>query len=173
MKKSHLVMLSTLLLVLGLAMVFKLSGGHAQITLPATTGMIAPTARGAGIPSGILTCNANSQYIEYINTLTNQVSYCDGTNWDAEVGAVPYLSGATGTITGTLLAVGGSDTGTATVTGAVAGQPCDVSTTDGSNPSSSSYVHCEVTAANTVTVTITAFAISTPASKAYNVRVFP
>ena len=84
-----------------------------------------------------------------------------------------YLSGTTGVITGTLLALGGQDTGTATVTGATAGTPCVASTTDGTNPSSSVVVSCIVTAANTATVYETALAAGTPLSKAFNIRVFP
>lgn len=87
--------------------------------------------------------------------------------------ATSYLSGTSGTITGTLLAVGGTDTGTLTVTGASVGMPCTADTTDGTNPSSSVAITCRVTGANTVTVILTGFAIATPASKAYNVRVFP
>lgn len=84
-----------------------------------------------------------------------------------------YLKGTTGTITGTLLAVGGFDSGTATISGAVTGTPCTASTTDGSNPSSSVVVACIVTSTNTATVTLTAILIATPASKSYNVRVYP
>jgi hypothetical protein len=84
----------------------------------------------------------------------------------------PIISGATGTITGTLLAVGGCDSGTATVTGATAGMPVSVSTTDGTLQTGSFFVAASVTAANTVTVQVCAVAAGTPASKAYNVKVY-
>lgn len=83
------------------------------------------------------------------------------------------LKATTGTITGTLLALGGSDTATVTVPGAVMGQRCSANTTDGTNPSSSVWVHCDVTSASTVTVYETAFGAATPLSKAYNVSVGP
>lgn len=175
--------------IIGLALnVHHRMGG--QITAPATTGMIAPIARGAGTPGSILTCNAASAYLEFVNTLTSQVSYCDGTNWGMEVGTagatgatgptgptgpsgVSYLTATTGTITGTLLAVGGSDTGTVTVTGAAVGNGCLANSATGANPSSSVWYHCEVTSANTVTLTETAFVLATPASVAFTVRVYP
>lgn len=53
----------------------------AQITQPDTTGMIAITASGAGIPDGVLTCNAAANNLTYINTLTNQHFFCNGTAW--------------------------------------------------------------------------------------------
>lgn len=196
---------------------------HGQVTQPATTGMVAQIARGAGTPDAFITCNAASAWLEFVNTVTNQVSDCDGSNWNMEVGTAgpqgtvgpqgiagptgstgatggvgatgsqgptgatgstgaqgptgaagtSYLSGTTGTITGTLLAIGGTDTGTATVTGAVTGQPCEASTTDGTNPSSSVVISCRVSSSNTATVTLTGIVIATPASKAYSVRVFP
>lgn len=101
------------------------------------------------------------------NTGATGITGATGTN------ATSYLSGTSGTITGTLLAVGGTDTGTLTVTGASVGMPCTADTTDGTNPSSSVAITCRVTSANTVTVILTGFAIATPASKQYSVRVFP
>lgn len=84
-----------------------------------------------------------------------------------------YVKGVTGTITGTLLAVGGVDSGTVSVSGATVGQSCGaVAATDGTNPSSSVTLSCRVATAGVVTVEITAAAISTPASKAYNFVLF-
>lgn len=141
----------------------------AQVTQPATTGMVAQIVMSAGSPSTILTCNAAAEALiawDY----TNSIFYvCHSSVWASA--SAPPLTGTTGTITGTLLAVGGTDTGTVTVAGAVVGKPCSVSTTDGTNPSSSVTYHCEVTSTNTVTVTLQAAAIATPASKAYNVSV--
>jgi hypothetical protein len=80
-------------------------------------------------------------------------------------------TGTTGTITGTLLAVGGCDSGTATVTGAIPGQVAEAATTDGTFLGGSFDIRADVTSSNTVTVNICAKVLGTPASKAYNVRV--
>jgi len=82
------------------------------------------------------------------------------------------LTGVTGTITGTLLAVGGSNTGNVTITGAVVGSNCVANATDGTPASTGTFIDCNVGSANTATVRIVAFVIGTPASKAYNVKVF-
>jgi hypothetical protein len=85
-----------------------------------------------------------------------------------------YLTGTTGSIGGGLLALGGSASGTATVTGAVAGQPCIASPSDGTNISALGMsIECTVTASNTVTVNAVAFVALTPPAKTYNVRVYP
>ena len=85
-----------------------------------------------------------------------------------------YLSGTTGNIGGSLLLLGGTSSGTATVTGASAGMPCIASPSDGTNIVGLGLsVGCTVTASNTVTVNIVAFVSVTPTAKPYSVRVFP
>ena len=82
------------------------------------------------------------------------------------------LTGTTGSIGGSLILLNASVTGTATVTGAVTGQPCLVSPSDGSNMLALGVdVSCNVTSANTVTVTLYAIVAVTPAAKTYNVVV--
>ena len=82
------------------------------------------------------------------------------------------LSGTTGSIGGSLLAVGASASGTVTVTGATVGMPCDAQASDGTNMSAlGANVGCTVTAANTVTVNVVAIVALTPAAKTYVVRV--
>lgn len=54
---------------------------HGQITQPATTGMVAPMASGAGTPGSIITCNAAAANIAFWNTATNVMSGCNGTAW--------------------------------------------------------------------------------------------
>jgi hypothetical protein len=82
------------------------------------------------------------------------------------------LSGVTGSIGGSLLSIGASTTGTATVNGAVTGQPCIASASDGTNMLTLGLiVHCDVTSTNTVTVTLYAIVALTPASKTYNVTI--
>lgn len=85
-----------------------------------------------------------------------------------------YLSGTTSSLGGGLLALGGSASGTATVSGAVAGQPCIASPSDGTNVAALGLsVECTVTSSNTVTVNAVAFLAVTPPAKTYNVRVYP
>lgn len=69
--------------------------GNAQVTNPATTGMVAPVASGAGAPTMFLTCNAAATNLSFWNTVTEQMSVCDGTIWTN----LPALSG-TQTFTG-------------------------------------------------------------------------
>ena len=104
------------------------------------------------------------------NTTNAQLSLCPSTN---VLTAVTPMKGTTGTITGTLLAVGSCDSGTATVSGATAGQPVSVSTSDGTFLGGSFIVRGDVTSSNTVTVNICATVLGTPASKTYNVEVGP
>jgi hypothetical protein len=85
-----------------------------------------------------------------------------------------YIKGTSGVITGTLLAVGGVDSGTVSVAGATVGESCGgVTATDGTNPSSSVTLSCRVATAGVVTVEVTAAAAALPASKAYRFVVFP
>lgn len=86
-----------------------------------------------------------------------------------------YLKGVSGTITGTLLAAAGFDSGTATVSGATAGMSCDgVNATDGT-VMGSFVLKCFVTGSgtNNVTVTIMSPVIGTPPTKAYNFTIMP
>lgn len=89
--------------------------------------------------------------------------------------AVDYLKGTSAVITGTLLAAGGFDSGTATVSGATAGMSCGgVTTTDGT-PMNSYILSCTVTGsgANNVTIAIASPVIGTPPSKSYRFTVWP
>lgn len=87
--------------------------------------------------------------------------------------AISPLTGTTGSIGGSLLAsVGATATGTVTISGAQAGQPCIASASDGTNMVTAGFtVHCDVTSANTATVTVAAIIIGTPGSKTYSVRI--
>lgn len=146
--------------------------GRAQITSPDTTGMISPVANSSTAPAAFITCNATAVNLTYINTTTSLMYLCDGTNWNL---VKSYLSGTSGTITGTLLAAGGSDTGTVTVSGATAGMPCGgVTPTDGT-AITGFFMGCTVTGsgANNVTVWITAPVLGTPPTKAYSFRIWP
>lgn len=161
------------------------SRGVGQINNPPVLAI----ASGMSAPSS--PCNSQTLSSAYYQLpSTNQIWMCDGNNWNVVAGQTgaqgpagtngtngnngsTYLTGTTGVITGTLLAIGGFDSGTATVSGAATGTPCVASTTDGSNPSSSVVVSCIVTSTNTATVSLTALVLATPASKSYNVRVYP
>lgn len=82
------------------------------------------------------------------------------------------LTGTTSSIGGSLLVgVGSTATGTATVAGAVVGQPVAVSASDGTAPNALISLSAAVTSANTVTVQLTALAAVTPTAKTYNVAV--
>jgi hypothetical protein len=87
--------------------------------------------------------------------------------------AISPMSGTTGSIGGSLLAsVGAATTGTITIQGASVGQPCIATASDGTNMLAIGFmVHCDVTTANTVTVTVAALIIGTPTSKTYFVRI--
>lgn len=104
---------------------------------------------------------------------TNGSNGATGATGSTGTSGVSYLSGTTSTITGTLLAVGGFDSGTVSISGATAGMGCLANTSDGSEVSTSVTIRCDVTSTNTVTVKVIAFVIATPGSKAYSVRVFP
>lgn len=87
----------------------------------------------------------------------------------------PTMSGSTSSpIGGSALLINQSSTGTATITGAVAGQPCIAVPSDGTDMLGSSVqVSCTVTAANTATVRVYALIAATPVSKTYSVRILP
>jgi hypothetical protein len=85
-----------------------------------------------------------------------------------------YLSGTTGSIGGSLLIVGASASGAATVTGATIGMPCVATPSDGTNMAGlGADIICTVTSSSTATVNVLAIISLTPASKTYNVRVYP
>lgn len=92
-----------------------------------------------------------------------------------KVGGVDLvLTGTTSSIGGSLLVgVGSTATGTATVAGAVVGQPVAVSASDGTAPNALISLSASVTSTNTVTVQLTALAAVTPTAKTYNVAVLP
>ena len=84
------------------------------------------------------------------------------------------LSGTTGSIGGSILAVGASASGTATVTGATVGMVCTAQPSDGTNIYAlGANIGCTVTATNTVTVNVVAIVALTPVAKTYSVRVVP
>ncbi|SRR6266550_2492565 len=89
--------------------------------------------------------------------------------------AIAYLSGVTGSTGGSLLTLGGtSSSGTASVTGASPGMPCEAQPSDGTNMwLLGVMIGCTVTSSNTVTVNLNSLLTVTPAAKTYNVRVFP
>jgi len=89
-------------------------------------------------------------------------------------GPSTILSGTTGSIGGSLLAVGASASGTATVTGATVGMVCTAQPSDGTNIYAlGANIGCTVTATNTVTVNVVAIVTLTPVAKTYVVRVIP
>jgi hypothetical protein len=79
------------------------------------------------------------------------------------------LSGTTGTIGGSALAVGACASGTATVTGATAGMGVVLGTYPGDSFRAAGYV----SATNTVTVKICAYVAATPTAQTYTIRVIP
>lgn len=80
-RKSLLIPLSMVVVLLVIGITIHLKGGRAQITSPATTGMVAPLASGSGAPSTVLTCNAAAKNLAYFQISTNQIFVCDGTTW--------------------------------------------------------------------------------------------
>jgi hypothetical protein len=86
----------------------------------------------------------------------------------------PYVPifGTTGSIGGALLAVGSCSTGTATIAGGTAGHTVSVSASDGSDPGGSFFYRAVTTNSTTVTVSICAAVLGTPASKTYNVSTY-
>lgn len=89
-----------------------------------------------------------------------------------QVPALPTLSGTTGSIGGGLLSAGSCATGTATVSGATTSMVAVAQPSDGTNIQGVGVnVSAVVTSSNTVTVSVCALLIVTPAAKTYNVRV--
>lgn len=160
----------TIILAVAVIMATQIRTTHGmQISLPATTGMVAPLARGAGLPAVFLTCNASSAYLPFWNTLTDQMSACDGSTWHDLGLPTPRLSGITGSIGGSALAVGSCATGTATVTGATPGMVFGVTRTDGSFIGGGFIKDATVITAGVVTVNICATVLGTPPAKTYSV----
>jgi hypothetical protein len=125
-------------------------------------------SNGSGAPSG--SCISGSSYTD---SSTGFVWSCKSGTW-LLTATTGVLSCTTSSVGGSLLAIGGTTTGTATCTGAAAGQPCEASASDGTNMAALGLiVHCDVTSSNTATVTLYAIIALTPVSKTYNVRVIP
>lgn len=144
---------------------------HAQATNLQGAPLVTPMLNGSGAASTFYTCNAQMEMLPFYDYSGNQFYMCHTNVWVAQ--AKPYLTGTTGTITGTLLAVGGSDTGNVTITGAAVGANCQANASDGTAPATGTFVDCNVGSTNTVTVRVVAFVIGTPPSKTYSVKVFP
>lgn len=106
----------------------------------------------------------------YFNTATNLLSVCKATDMLITVMVAP-MRGTIGTITGTLLALGACNTGTATVTGATTTMEATASPV--SDPGSTVVWHAWVSSANTVTVKECELILGTPNNTAFNVTVNP
>ena len=90
------------------------------------------------------------------------------------MGAPAPLTGTTGSIGGGALLAGATTSGTATITGATVGMACIAQASDGTNVVAlGAQVECTVTAANTVTVNVSALIALTPPAKTYTIRVIP
>lgn len=82
------------------------------------------------------------------------------------------LTCTTGSIGGSLILLNQTTSGTCTASGAVAGTPCLASPSDGTVVLGVGVaVDCQVTSANTATVTLYALVAATPAAKTYNVTI--
>lgn len=170
-RKPVLILILCTAAILTATVSLKLKGGHAQITTPATTGMIAQIASFAGPPVGFLTCNAASSNIPAEDSTTRNLWYCDGTQWWMLSGQPPDLT-ATGTIPAATVVVSGcSATATVNVTGAVVGKRVDVQNTDGTLPAATSIYQGSVTSAGVVTIRQCAFVALVMASRAVTVTV--
>jgi hypothetical protein len=123
------------------------------------------------VSSGAPTGTCQSAHVD-IDSATGNLYTCKAGTWmlSALPGSIP-LRGTTGTITGTLLALGSCNTGTATVTGATTSMPAVA--TPVSDPGIGIVWNAFVSSANTVTVKECALVLSTPNNTAYNVMVNP
>jgi hypothetical protein len=81
------------------------------------------------------------------------------------------ILGSTASIGGGALLLGGSVSGTATVTGATQGSNCVATRADGTLLAVGMIIDCAVTAANTATVRVSAVIAGVPTAGVYNVRV--
>lgn len=104
----------------------------------------------------------------YFSTTTGLLSVCKATDTLANVMVAP-MRGTTGTITGTLLALGACNTGTATVTGATTAMHASASPV--SDPGSTVVWFAWVSSSNTVTVKECELVLGTPNNTAFNVTV--
>lgn len=106
----------------------------------------------------------------YFNTASGLLSVCKATDTLVTVMVAP-MRGTTGTITGTLLALGACNTGTATGAGATTAMQADASPV--SDPGPAVVWHAWVSSANTVTVKECELILGTPNNTAFNVTVNP
>lgn len=97
MKKSLLSFIAFIICTIAIFAFNSRKSTHAQITQPATTGMVAQLAYGTGAPGTILTCNSASSKIAYYESSTNQIFVCDGAGWNLVVGQIGP-TGATGAV---------------------------------------------------------------------------
>lgn len=90
--------LAALVLVIFAFGSLRMRSTHGQISQPATTGMVAPVARGPGSPGSTILCNPASAYLPFWNSATNQISVCDGSTWNPPMGATGAVgpSGSSG-----------------------------------------------------------------------------
>ena len=108
----------------------------------------------------------------YWNTTSNALLICSALNTLQSV--TPALSGTTGSIGGSLLSLGSSSSGTASISGATVGMVCVAQASDGTDMGALGVVvACTVTSAGTVTVRLIGLVAVTPAAKTYGVRVIP
>lgn len=139
----------------------------------ATTGLPAPMMYDTGDPITLgYPCDASHMGLPYYNLasgVSRPIWLCNGTIW---IQAQPAISAVTVSIGGSLLILNSTTSGTATATGAVPGQNCIATRSDGALPAAGTIIDCAVTAANTVTVRLTALIAATPAATTYNVRIF-
>jgi hypothetical protein len=82
------------------------------------------------------------------------------------------LCGTTGSIGGGALLLGGTTSGTASISNANVGMPCFAQANDGTNMAAAGFtIQCTVTSSGTATVTVSAAVAGTPAAKSYVIRV--
>lgn len=154
--KRHFYLLLILgwLLPIGIAVRAQLSGSS--------------TSSGSGAPTGA--CVSGSTYTD---SATGNTWTCTTSAWK-NVGTSAILTGTTGSIGGSLLAIGASASGTATVTGATTGMACIAQASDGTNMAALGAIPtCTVTTTNTITVNLVAVIALTPVVKTYTVRIIP
>jgi hypothetical protein len=127
---------------------------------------------GSGAPSG--NCTSQSAY-GWLDTNSGNWWTCKGGVWAlaGNPASLP-ISCTTGSIGGSLLAVGASASGTASCTGATTGMVCQAQASDGTNMAAlGASPMCTVTASGVATVNLVAIILLTPTAKTYTVRVFP
>jgi hypothetical protein len=137
-------------------------------------GMGTPASNSIPCMSGNASISTGAFYLQRDatgNGIWKCVLSSDGSTygWIAPSNNLGPLAGST-SIGGSLLALGGTTTGTATVTGATVGSNCIATTSDGTYVANIN-ISCNVATAGVATVTLQAFGAGTPAAKTYNVRV--